>query len=94
MCVSVKKKHTRAPHGIFACASLAVIRAGRQQAGVEEQECNSAAPCGKWKDVTAPLGLSLLNAKHLLISSNFAANAFVFVCMYICQREMETEKYP
>lgn len=66
--------------------------------GVEEQEYNSAAPCGKWKDVTAPLGLGLLNAKHLLISSNFAVNAFVFVCMYICHRqrwrELGTEKHP
>lgn len=54
----------------FACASLAVIRAKRQQAGVEEQERESAAHSWKWEDVTAPLGFGLPGGKHRLIESN------------------------
>lgn len=63
----------------FACASLAVIRAKRQRAGVEEQERESAAHSGKWEDVTAPLGFGLPGGKHRLIGSNLCL-MFLFMC--------------
>lgn len=89
MCVGGGHTHRMASGVFFACTSLALIRARRQRAGVEEQERNSAAHSRKWKDITAPLGFGVLSSKRFLIRSNFSVNVCVFVYMYVYERETE-----
>lgn len=77
----------------FACTFLAVIRARRQRAAVEEQERNSAAHSGKWKDITAPLGFGLPRSRRFLITSNFlhlCVCVFVSICAFVGQHKAET----
>lgn len=84
-------RHGMSP-GIFACTSLAVIRAGRQREDVEEQGRYSAAHSRKWKDITAPLGIGLLSSKHFLIRSNFSCSVCVFVYMYLYETQTDRER--